>query len=108
MPQHRIHASGAARQAAYRARCKTQRLDEMAHKGLPPLSALPSMPSSARWKAAIAQAHQLLASVQDEMQAYYDARSELWQEGARAEEFIEHQAAVEEILELTAQLHNDC
>jgi hypothetical protein len=45
-------------------------------KGLAPLPAIASMPGNARWSQAIAQVTCLLQSTVDEMQDYYDQRSE--------------------------------
>jgi hypothetical protein len=107
MPQPRTYASDAARQAAYRSRCKAARLSELARKGLPPMPALPTMPGTARWKAALKQAELLTGAVCQEMQDYYDERSEEWQEGDRAEEFQDTQQQAQEIADLLATLADE-
>ena len=44
------------------------------------------MPSTARWSKAIEASIQLLATVRDVMQGYFDDRAETWQESDRADE----------------------
>jgi len=95
MSQPRQYASSAARQAAYRARCQKARHDTLLQKGLPPLPSVATLPGSARWKAALQSAHLLLEQVSTEMQLYYEARSESWQESERGEAFAERQETVE-------------
>jgi len=95
MPQPRQYASSAARQAAYRARCEKARQQALLQQGLPALPAVASIPGWARWNASLAAAQALLLQVSREMQEYYDARSETWQESPRGEEFTERQEVVE-------------
>jgi len=97
MPQLRIHASHAQRQAAYHKRCQEARKRQLEEKGLPALPALPTVPGTARWKQCVANATQLLNMVADEMEAYFDDRSETWQESEKAEDFHERLDAVREI-----------
>jgi hypothetical protein len=47
------------------------------------------MPSRARWEGLVAQARQVLALARDEMQTYYDDRSDAWHESDRAAAFLE-------------------
>ncbi|MDR3455133.1 MAG: hypothetical protein P4L96_20400 [Rhodoferax sp.] len=84
MPQPRQYADNAAKQRAYRTRQAQARLAEQAAKGLPPVPPLPTVPSSARWQALLTQAQLYLQTARDEMHAYYDARSDAWQQGERA------------------------
>lgn len=104
MPQPRGHASSAARQAAYRKRCGTAHSLVLAAKGLPQLPAIPMIAGRARWNASLMAAHTLATTVMDEMQAYYDDRSENWQESAKGEEHQEKIAAVEAVLEALDEL----
>jgi hypothetical protein len=104
MPTPRRYASPAERQAAYRRRCAALRSKELEAKGMPPLPAVASLPGHRRWQALIRQASQLLQTVQAEMGAYYEERSENWQASERGEAFLdrlqaiqETQAAVEEL-----------
>ncbi len=89
MPQSRRYADNAAKQRAYRARQAQAREEERHAKGLPPRAPLPTMPSRARWEGLVAQARQVLALACDEMQTYYDDRSEAWHESERAAAFLE-------------------
>lgn len=88
----------AARQQRFRERQQEARRNEQAAKGLPPLPAIATLPGHSRWRAALASAQALVAQVQDEMQTYYDDRSEAWQEGDAGTLFQERQEAVEAIL----------
>ena len=67
MPQPKRHASGALRQAAYRARYKRTRQTELAAKGLPTLPAIPTMPGWPRWNASSSAASELLSCTIGEM-----------------------------------------
>jgi hypothetical protein len=85
MPQDRRYPDHAARQRAYRARQLQTRHDELLAKGLPPTPPLPTVPGRARWQTLLAQARHALSTAHDEMQAYYDDRSDAWKESDRAE-----------------------
>ena len=98
MPQPRKHASPAARQAAYLARCKQAHQEQLAARSLPALPALPTMPGEARWSVAIQEAQHRLQGVYDEMQTYFDERSDTWQESDRGERFAEREQMLEELL----------
>ena len=98
MPQPRQHADHAARQRAYRARQAAARRAELQAKGLPPSPPIATMPSRARWQALLAQARLALETVRDEAQAYYEDRSDRWQEGDRAALLSDHLAALEHLL----------
>ena len=84
MSQQREYPDNAAKQRAYRARQTQARRADQQAKGLPPAPALPTLPSRARWQALLAQARLFLETARDEIQAYYDDRSETWQQGERA------------------------
>ncbi len=71
---------------------------EQQAKGLPPAPPLPTLPSSARWQALLTQARLVLGTVRDEMQAYYDDRSEAWQQGERAATLAEQIDQLEVVL----------
>lgn len=98
MAPPRRYADHAARQRAYRARQEQARQEDLQAKGLPPLPALPTVPGRARWQALLRRAEQAVALARDEMQAYYDGRSDTWQEGERAA------ALAEQIEQLSAVL----
>lgn len=94
MSQPRKYADHAARQAAYRARCAEARQSELKARGLPHLPAIATLPGVPRWNKALQSARCLLATVSEEMQSYYDERSEAWQESERGESFAERQEAI--------------
>lgn len=96
MPTPRQHAHQAARQAAYRRRLTEGRRKEWAAKGLPPLPAVASLPGHRRWQTLAQQASMLLQTVQEEMQEYFDDRSESWQQEERGAAFLEKLQAVQE------------
>jgi len=98
MPQQRRYQDNAAKQRAYRARQVQARRAEQQAKGLPPAPPLPTLPSSARWQALLIQARLALETVRDEMQAYYEDRSEAWQQGERAATLAEQIDQLEVVL----------
>ena len=98
MPRPRQYESRADQQAAYRKRRTCSEQELLAHKGLPPLPAVPTMPGNARWSAAIKQAHLLLSQAAQEMQTYHDERSQEWQESSKAEELLARLECLEESL----------
>jgi hypothetical protein len=104
MPQERKYANDAHRQAAYRHRCNIARQIEQSHKGLPALPAIPTIPGWPRWKASIRLARELLQQTADEMQEYWDDRSEEWQSSDRAAEHQEHTDAIQEVLDQLSDL----
>lgn len=104
MPRPKIYASAAERQAAFRLRREQSRQAELAAKGLPALPAIPSMPGWPRWNAAFARAQQLMTETLSEMQDYFDARSESWQEGERGEDYQDKITSVEAVLDALSDL----
>jgi hypothetical protein len=84
MPQPRQYPDAAAKQRAYRDRQAQARTAERQAKGLPAAPAIPTLPSRARWQALVAQARLWVQTARDELQGYFDDRSEAWQEGERA------------------------
>jgi hypothetical protein len=100
MPQQRQYPDAAAKQRAYRARQTQARRAEQEAKGLPPTPPLPTLPSRARWQALLEAARRFLETAHDEMQAYYEDRSEAWQQGERA-------AALQDRLDALAQILDD-
>jgi hypothetical protein len=104
MPQPKLHASAAARQAAYRKRTNKALQAVLAAKGLPPMPIIATMPGWQRWNASIGAAHELIATTLAEMQNYFDDRSETWQEGDRGQEHQERIGSVEAAMESLAEL----
>ncbi len=105
MPQRKIHASHAQRQAAYRRRCEEARQQQLQEKRLPALPAIPTMPGTPRWRQAIANAADLLTMVSDEMEAYFDERLEEWQESEKGENFRERIDALSEARDIVTDLN---
>lgn len=101
MPTPRKHETPAARQAAYRARQAEARRQAAAAK---PPRPMPTVPGPARWRRLIAGAVETLETARDEMQAYYDERSEAWQEGERGEAMQARIDALEEALSALAEV----
>ena len=104
MPQARQYENAAQRQAAYRRRQSQARAAQLAQKSLPPLPAVPTLPGHARWRALLSQAQWVLSQLSLEMQAYYEQRSEQWQESAPGESFQERLEAVQELLAQVEEL----
>lgn len=99
MPQERKHVSSAARQAAYRARREQSRVEELSSKGLPSLPVIATVPGWTRWNASFGAAHALMARSLEEMQDYFEDRSQSWQESQRGEDHQEKIASVEAVLD---------
>jgi hypothetical protein len=106
MPQVRKYTSNARRQAAYRRRRKQIQSGVLVPTDLPAAPKLTSMPATERWRKGIAQAHGLLVLVQQEMQDYYDERSEKWQEGEKGDAFQERLDQIEEALGYVDELQS--
>ena len=104
MPTPRRYVNPAQRQAAYRQRTALARRQEQEAQGLPPLPAVATLPGHPRWQALGRQALQLLETMQTEMQAYYEQRSEPWQDSERGEVFQERLQALQEAYEGVADL----
>ena len=104
MPQPRKHACGAVRQAAYRKRCERARELVLASKGLPQLPAITTMPGWPRWNASLNTARELVERTVEEMQDYFDDRSDTWQESERGEDHQERLASTEAVLDALAEL----
>ena len=98
MPTPKQYSDGPARQRAYRQRQKQARNQEQAAKGLPAAPSLSTLPSQHRWQALHAQALAALTMLQTEMQNYYEARSESWQQSERGDNFAERIAAYEALI----------
>lgn len=99
MPQPRIHTCNAERQSEYRKRQRIQRQEECRQRGLPPLAAVPTMPSSLRWNRLLKMVSALLGMLISEMADYADARSETWQQSERGETFAERLETITQIAE---------
>ena len=104
MPEPKLYASHAQRQAAYRRRCREATERQLRDKGLPALPAVSTIPGATRWCQAITNATELLSMVAEEMESYFDDRSEAWQESDRADTFRERLDAICEARDMVADL----
>ena len=104
MAQPRLHESPARRQAAYRQRVALARQQQLSAQSLPPLPALPTVPGQVRWLALLVQAQWCLDQVSDEMQQYYEARSQVWQESNKGTDFEERLEALQGVAALLEEL----
>jgi len=97
MATPRQYATGAERQAAYRAR-------RAAVTGTKTLPIPPPAPGYRRWAVILGQVQGQLEGVAEEMADYRDERSETWQNSERCERFTERLEALEELTELLRDL----
>lgn len=107
MPQPKKHETNALRQVAYRKRrFALARSQPVAGQGprQARLLRVPAKPGARRWEALLHQAQAVVEATADEMQDYYDERSEKWQEDERGEAFMERLEAVQEITAALDQL----
>lgn len=92
MPRTRKYQTNSERQAAYRRRCA--QVANIAHTSEP----IPSAPGRRRWKAMLKAASVLLDCAAGEMQDYFEARSEAWQESQTGESLTEMLESVQDAL----------
>lgn len=103
MPAPKIHATNADKQRAWRERQRSLR--NAGNMAAVPAPAGPcNIPPRKRWKALRDQAEALLTTLQEEMQAYYDDRSDDWKDGDRAGELQEELNTLEELLDTLREL----
>lgn len=103
MGRARMHCNQAAKQAAYRQRRAqaSQRAAAVApHLTLAvvALARVPATPGHHRWQRLLRQTQAVLETVTSEMQEYYEARSEQWQEDDRGTAFLTRCEALEEVV----------
>lgn len=96
-PDHIL--SRAEIQKAYRERQKQAREQELQQKGMPASRPIPSMPNTPRWTAMLDAARAQIETARDEMQSYYEERSEQWQEGEKGEAMQERITQLETAIE---------
>ncbi len=102
MPTPRKYATEAEKHRAYRERRATARLQELQAKGLPAAPPIATMPGTARWQSLIQHGYAALDASRDEMDVYFDERSEEWQQSERGEELQER---IERLTEITDMLN---
>ena len=89
MPRAKEYATNAERQAAYRKRCLQAKNSQPLSKEPSSLRPAISMPGRRKWKSILSQANYLIQCVASETEAYYEQRSEKWQDSDKGEEFVE-------------------
>ena len=99
MPQQKKHNNGAARQAAYRARCEKARQAALAAKSLPALPTMPTLPGWKRWNASFEAAREMIDRTLYEMRDYFDERSDRWQQSDRADDLRDRMKAAQKLLD---------
>jgi hypothetical protein len=62
------------------------------------------MPSRARWQALLEQARRALETARDELRAYFDERSAVWQQSDRTEVVTERITAMHQLLDRISDL----
>lgn len=97
MPIPRQYSDQAEKQRAYRQRQAKARLAELAAKGIPVAPPIPTMPSTERWAGLLAVALRSVETAGEEMRAYWDERTERWQDSERGEAMAERIAALEQV-----------
>lgn len=90
--------SNAERQAAWRSRQAERTRAVMAGR-TPPAPAIGTMPAVHRWKALQEQARNALQQLLDEQQAYYDERTEEWQESERGQDLLDQIETLDSLIE---------
>jgi len=96
MPTPRRYENHAQRQAAYRKRIAEAWKEPAAPGKLPRVPPIPTIPGQRRWKVLTQQALRALNTVKEEMENYYDLRSETWQTSERGEAFADNLQALEQ------------
>ncbi len=92
-------ATNAQRQAAYRRRQRDMVDELFSMRGLPLLPAVSSIPGWPRWKEAMTRIGAQMEVIESEMSAYYDDRSERWQESDQAQMFYERLEILRQLIE---------
>ncbi len=95
--------TNAERQAAFRRRREKAQAALEAAKGLAPLPAIATMPGWHRWRQVLGQVEQALREVHDQMQSYYDERTDDWMESDRGNEFEAKVDLVESLADQAAE-----
>ena len=103
MPRPRLNPdrvlTPAEKQAAYRKRQKEALVAKFSEEKLLPSPPIPTMPGTARWNALIKQARISLETCREEMEGYFEERSEEWQESEKGEQMQEHIDQIGELME---------
>ena len=98
MPTPRQYANNAAKQRAYRDRARLDRIRERREKGLPATPPIPTIPAQRRWDAMLLQAQATIEMAREEMEDYFNDRSETWQDGEKGEALNERMEDLDTIV----------
>ena len=96
MPAAKKYESVAQKQAAYRLRCK-ERKGALGNT-------VAEDPGRKSWKAILRSALSLVEQTSEQMQGYYDARSEAWQDSERGQAFTEAMESVADAAEALREI----
>jgi hypothetical protein len=104
MPQPQKYNSHAERQAAYRRRRQDELTQHLDRKGLPHLPVGKTrVAGHARWQAAMSMVEAQMIRVEAEMEAYFEDRSERWQQAEKGEDFEQKLTDLRAALELVTE-----
>ncbi len=76
---------------------------EQRAKGLPATPSIPTIPADRRWDAILLKALATMEMAKEEMDGYYNDRSQTWQDGERVEAL---QARMEALVEIVNNLND--
>ena len=107
MPTPRRYGNAAERQAAYQQRRNAAREEELRAKGLPPMPLISTMPGTRRWRRMLDMAGALVQGVWKEREAYFEDRSEAWQDSERGTDFQAHTEAIAGLLEALNEIGDE-
>jgi hypothetical protein len=102
MPQRRKYDTDAQRQAAYRHRAAQTTCGTLL--AYPVAPSLATVPAYRRWRALVGAAERGIQTVVDELQSYFEERTEAWQESERGEDFSALIEAAEQALAMAEEL----
>ena len=105
MSAPRKYANNAERQAAYRARYASQVKIESGLRSLVAPPRIPPAMGHRRWNTMMVQACSMVETAIGEMEAYYEEKSEAWQDSERGERLSEKLESAQEIAALMRDLH---
>ena len=103
----RVDRTNAERQARHRGRRAAAVQQAWAAKGIPGTPVLQTMPGTARWRILMLNALHNLELCREEMDDYYNERSEPWQESERGELMQERIESLQGVIDELTQVTED-
>ena len=94
----RTDPTNATRQAACRRRQAQSHAQALAAKGLPAMPTIATLPGTSRWSAQQTLVLSILETMHDEMQDYFDERTEVWQEADRGQAMTQRIEAISDLI----------